>query len=146
MSDKSSYNTVDAQHRFAATYRAEVPYMITEGRLERIEDIAAQIEKYEKWEPKWDIIKICMSAFASLALFGTGLLITNGVQSNPPIDIMLISWIRAITIGATFATVLTFILNWVHSIERKEQYKVEANKLRDIVKKAKETVLNNNNT
>ena len=141
MSNPFSSAANKTQYSVSVTHRPEVPYMITEGRLEHLDAIAIQIEKYEKWEPKWDIVKIFMSAFASLALFSAGLLIANSATETPSIATSILFWVKAICMGATFAALLAFIINCVHSKERKEQYKDEANKIRDIIKKVKESVI-----
>lgn len=117
--------------------------MITEGRLEHLEAIAAQIEKYEKWEPRWDIIKIMMSSFASVAFFGFGLLVTNSLTESPTIVPEVSFWIKSISIGSAFASLFAFAVNNIHNKERKEQFKTEAAKMRDILKKVKESIVKN---
>lgn len=42
----------ETNYSFSYKHKPELPYMITEGRVEHLEAIADQIEKYEKWEPE----------------------------------------------------------------------------------------------
>lgn len=68
MANNSSIDTNQLNVSYSSNYKPEGCYMITEGRLDHIESIVSQIEKYEKWEPKWDLNKNIMSACGAITL------------------------------------------------------------------------------
>jgi hypothetical protein len=51
-----------------STFEPEIPYMISEGRLENMEEIADQIKKLEKREKKFDPLNSFMSICGALFL------------------------------------------------------------------------------
>lgn len=132
MENDSSFNNT-LKLFFSSKYKPEVPYMITQGRLEHIEAIAEEIEKYEQWEPRWDWQKIILSACASTGLTGVGLLLNES-------QLQFRFLISTVTVGAIIGSIVCMLGIWGHHKEKKEKYKFQSNKLKTLIAKIKESI------
>jgi hypothetical protein len=128
------------QFSVRVTYRPELPYMIPEGRLEHLNEIAAQLDRYEQWEPKWDIVKYLMSIFTGLALGGIGILVPFFLQKIT-ISPVLAGIVLLVTMVSIIGALICFHVNCIHHDERREQYGNEARKVRFLIAKIKESVI-----
>lgn len=117
----------------SSKYKPEVPYMITEGRAEHIDAIAEEIERYEKWEPRWDIQKNMMSFFGAIFLSGAGILIGEANLEYK----FLISFVTA---GSFSGFIVCLISIWSHHKDNKERYAFQAQKLKNIMIKVRQSV------
>lgn len=112
--------------------------MITEGRLEHIEAIANEIEKYEKWEPRWDFQKSILSSCATIALTGGAVLLGEN-------ELKFKFLISTVTVGAIISAIACLLSIWSHHTENKQKHDFQAQKLKDIIKKVRESVENQSN-
>jgi len=116
--------------------------MISQGRLENLEQIIAQIEKYEKSEPKWNWLDKLEGALFSCALFGLGLIIAI-YQDYSKFPTFFIIVIGAITLSSIIGFILClFFLKLGHQ-QNKDQYQTEAEKIKDIIEKVKGSLIIN---
>lgn len=114
----------------SSRHKSEGAYVITEGRLEHLEAIADEIEKYEKLEPRWDIQKNALSAFGAIGLSGVGLLVS---EHNLQYKTLILST----TIAAGFVFIMAGISIYRHHIENKEKHDFRAKKLKEIIAKVR---------
>ena len=124
---------------FEYTHKAEIPYMISEGRMERLEDIANQFARFEKWDSKWAPLKEIRSASGAVFLCGIGLLISDSYQGVSNSYLKTIIW--ALTSASLLGLVLSFLGHYLHNKERKESFVSESQKMKDVLEKIKKTIV-----
>jgi hypothetical protein len=132
-------STNRTQYSIDVTHKPEVPYMISESRLEYLEAIADQIEKYEKLEPRWNWMKNIMSGCGALFLAGIGLLLSAKLPKQP-VDPQLLSWVATATIASFIGFLSCGLAVYLHNEENKEEYSSEASKIKEIIKKVRSSV------
>lgn len=108
--------------------------MIQEGRIDHLETIANEIEQYEQWESKWDIQKIVTSICGTLFLTGIGLLLgENNLEYK--------FWISVITVASFIGFIANGISVWLHHEENKKKHAFRSEKIKDIIRKVKESLV-----
>ena len=116
--------------------KKEKPCMIAPGRMEHLEAIIAQIEKYENSEPKWNWFDKLEGALFSVFIFGIGLIWTENDNLKGK------TIIYGITIGCGIGYLLCLLFLKFGHKQNKDKYKSETNKMKDILDKTKSLLKN----